>query len=305
MLAMVLSFIIISVAIINLLASNNIPFHNWFEWTRAKAAYLPFLPLDIHLLGSVWTVDITDAGFDRALFGIATCLVGSVLMWIYYHTEYQNYQRFNGQHLRAFLLNYNTTLNNGYQQAKVGAANTLNSEGQVDEMKHEIVLWITNMQWFSFRTLFIEMYLRNILFQVHRNSSYYLMLIPMAVALFAVVAAYSMLEIVRALGWYDFGLVSALSHQNTFYPFFFLLALLYYTYLRVSVSFVYDSLRQKGWITFSQMDVHSSLTEIHEAIVNQIDRWRQAQKTTVSPAFFNPPRTDSRERDRKPEVEPA
>ena len=49
---------------------------------------------------------------------------------------------------------------------------------EIEAMKKDSVLWMTNLQWMAFRAFFIEEFLRSVLFQARRNSIYALFLIP-------------------------------------------------------------------------------------------------------------------------------
>jgi hypothetical protein len=149
------------------------------------------------------------------------------------------------------------------------------AEAPVGEMKHEAALWITNLQWMAFRAFYIESYLKNILFQIRRNSSYYLLLVPLLfVALLLVVTSAMRLPEFNVLN-----LESAIYRQNSFYLFFAMLLLAYYQYLRRSVSFIWESIEQHDWFKFRELDIQDAMTKILDAYVTQLDRWRGVMKS--------------------------
>jgi len=57
-------------------------------------------------------------------------------------------------------------------------SNYVVAEKSSEEIKNDIVLWNTNMFWLAFVMFFIELFIRNILFQIRRNSIYAIVLIP-------------------------------------------------------------------------------------------------------------------------------
>jgi hypothetical protein len=149
------------------------------------------------------------------------------------------------------------------------------AEAPVDEMKHDAVLWITNLRWMAFRAFYIESYLKNILFQIRRNSSYYLLLVPVLfVALLLAVTWVMCLPEFNVLN-----LESAIYRQNSFYLFFAILLLAYYQYLRRSVSFIWESIEQHDWFKFRELDIQDAMTKILDAYVTQLDRWRGVMKS--------------------------
>ncbi|MBO0757679.1 MAG: hypothetical protein J2P54_17650, partial [Bradyrhizobiaceae bacterium] len=233
------------------------------------------LPVTLNLWVVSLTIDTSRDFFNRFVFGFASCLVGYCGMWLFYHTEYTQFQRYNGQHLKTYLVDYLSRINNNFRQIQTNAANTMLAEAPVEKMKQDAVLWITNLQWMAFRAFYIESYLKNILFQIRRNSSYYLLLVPLLFfALLLVVTSVMRLPEFNVLD-----LESPIYRQNSFYLFFAMLLLAYYQYLRRSVSFIWESIEQHDWFKFRELDIQDAMTRILDAYVTQLDRWRGVMKS--------------------------
>jgi hypothetical protein len=196
-------------------------------------------------------------------------------MWLFYHTEYAQFQRYNGQQMNNFLVDYFARINIDFRQIHTNATETILEERSVDEMKQDTALWITTLQWTAFRAFFIEWYLRNILFQIRRNSSYYLILIPL---LFIVAMALAAITLdIRQLNAFD--MRADLYKQNTFYPLFAWLLFVYYGYLSRSVSFIWESIEGRRWFKFRELNIQAALTRITDSFVVQLDRWRSMMKS--------------------------
>jgi hypothetical protein len=267
-LSIVFSAIVSFVAVANIMLSTSVDFYGAFN-TGEK------LPLTLNLWVVSLPIDISRDFFNRFVFGFLSCLVGYCVMWLFYHTEYSQFQRYNGQHLKTYLVDYLARINNNFRQIQTSAANTMLAEAPVEEMKHDAALWITDLQWMAFRAFYVESYLKNILFQIRRNSSYYLLLVPLLfIALLLVVTSVMRLPEFNVLN-----LESAIYKQNSFYLFFAMLLLAYYQYLRRSVSFIWESIAQHDWFKFHELDIQDAMTKILDAYVTQLDRWRGVMKS--------------------------
>ena len=157
----------------------------------------------------------TRSFFNRFVFAALTYFSGYFAMLLFYHTTYKNFQLNNGQQLNNFLVHYLDSINIAFREIGENAARTVTAESEsVDEMKHETVLWITNLQWMAFRVFFIEYYLRNMIFQIHRNSSYYVLLVPLAFIV-AILVTTRLFDISQLNA---FDLQSGVYRQDSFYP---------------------------------------------------------------------------------------
>ena len=209
------------------------------------------------------------------VFGSLSCLAGYFLMWFFYYTEYAQFQRNNGQQMSNFLVEYLASINSNFRQIHTNATQTILEEKDVLEMKHDTALWITNLQWTAFRAFFVEHFLRNMLFQIRRNCSYYLLLIPLCFILAILVTATAF--DIRQFNILD--LDSNVYQQNSFYPFFAWLLFTYYGYLSKSVSFIWESIEKRRWFRFQELNLQDAMTRIMDFYVVQLDRWRSMMKS--------------------------
>jgi hypothetical protein len=267
-LSILFSFIVSVVAVANLLLSTSIDFYSLLGLAGR-------LPLDIELLGTKWELNLAQDVFNKMIFGSLSCLSGYSIMWFFYHTEYAQFQRYNGQQMNNFLVDYLANINSSFRQIHTNATQTILEEKDVNEMKHDTALWITNLQWTAFRAFFIEHFLKNMLFQIRRNSSYYLLLIPLFFILSIFIASY--VFHIPQFNVFDFN--SEVYRQNTFYLFFAWLLFTYYGYLSRSVTFIWESIDGRGWFKFRELNIQDAMTRIMDSYVVQLDRWRSMMKS--------------------------
>jgi hypothetical protein len=212
-------------------------------------------------------------------------------MLLFYHLEYDQFQRNNGNYMNTYLVTYLSDINNHFTNIKAYVAGTVVSNQAAEEMTKETVLWVTTLQWMAFRVFYIEQFFRNILFQIHRNSGYNLVFVPLLFvgALLILAYAFNM----RELNIFDFG--SALYQQNSFYFFFALLVLAYYRYLKKSLTFTWQAIERRRWHRFRQLELDGAMANIMEAYVNQLVLWREAFRgRSASPPQPTPPASPTR-----------
>lgn len=258
-LSVLFSVIVSVVAVVNILFSTSVDFYRLV--TAADSERLALLGLELN---------VRDY-FNKFAFAVLTCFAGYFVMMLFYHTTYKNFQLNNGQQLNNYLVHYLDGINIAFREIGENAARTVTAEEeQVDQMKHETVLWITNLQWMGFRVFFIEYFLRNVIFQVHRNSSYYVLLVPLAFVLAMVATAYML-----GIGQLNvFDPQSDVYRQDSFYVVFLVLLLVCYRYLRKSVSLISQFIDKRQWSKFKQLNIQVSMTKTLHAYVEQLHRWR-------------------------------
>lgn len=234
------------------------------------------------LVGS-WYVVGSDV--NKITLALLSTLAGIVIMWIFYGRRLEPYQTHNGQYLANYLQQYMNNIRDHYREARgiaVGVAQ--GARGSEEQVKTETVLWITNMQWLGFRLFFIEVYLRNILFQIHRNTSYWILLTPPILGAILLVIGYLLYRVNLFIP------ISALGEQSFLFAacailFFWMLSAAYWIYLRKSVSFVFNSVNQLGWPKFSTIRIQDGMTHILETYVAEL----VMLKTMHAPQAFHAP----------------
>jgi hypothetical protein len=226
------------------------------------------------------TLHLFDMSFDtepfvnKFIFGIVSCLIGYVLLFVIYNMQYARYQGNNGQQMNKYLIDYLSGINITFQKITANAAQLLLDEPDAETMKKETETLITNLQWVAFRVLFIELFLRNVLFQIRRNSSFYVLVVPIFFVLVLLFTAHEF-----AIEEFNiFDLRSNLYHLNSFYIAFPLLLVACYGYLKDSLSVISEFIGQRRWSKFYQLKLHETMTKTLDGYVNQIIRWRGVNK---------------------------
>jgi hypothetical protein len=123
------------------------------------------------------------------------------------------------------------------------------------------------------------------LFQIHRNSTYFVIFVPLAFfAAIVGIAAYSGIGQLNVLS-----LDAEIYRQNSFYVFFAMLLLACYRYLRDALSFIWLSIfpkldeatgdRVSSWTKFRDLNLQGSVTRTLDAYIDSLDRWRGMMKS--------------------------
>jgi len=265
-LSVLFSFIVAFIFIVNIFYSSSINFAAFLS--AIEGFSIPYL-IDIPYTGLVITIDRDD--INRGVFGFLSCMLGILMMWIFYQTEYSHFQRNNGRELNNFLTRYLAQLNADFKTVERNAmASIVGSQDSEQNLNQQSLTGVVNMQWLAFRVFFIESFLRSIVYQILRNSSYYLLFVPVAFFITIFVIAY-------LVGFAEMRLLhgdSAIYQQNTFYLFFFLMLVLYFGYLKRSVEFVLDSIREQEWTQFHTLNVHEAMSAVIEKYTSEIVFYR-------------------------------
>jgi hypothetical protein len=257
-LAVVFSFIVSLVAVANVTISASVDFYHAFNLANVEV-----------ISGSLAYLDINEEQLNKGLFGLVSCGLGYLLMWMFYQMAYDQAQRHNGRELDNLLVSYLSKINARFNSIHGRATHAVVGDANVDEMKKETVLWITILHWMAFRVFFIEEFLRSILFQIRRNSIYALFLVPafFIILMIATAAIFG----VHQLNILD--LSSSIYKQSTFYVAFPLLLYAYYKYLIGSLDPMSESIEAR-WATFQKLNVIDALSRIMESYAGQLDQWR-------------------------------
>jgi len=262
-LSVIFSFIVAIVLLGNIFYSERIDFFSLL-WNHNN-----IMTIEFNIFNSHYNHIISKSSINKAIFGILSCCLGMTTMWIFYKTEYSNFQQNNGRELNNFLTHYLDHLSFNFKSVQVESGNVM-KEKDVNVISEKSVLWFITLQWIAFRVFFIESFLRTIIFQILRNSGYYISFVPL-----------SFLFTILSIGHYaNFSQVNVLEaqsniyQQNSFYVFFAILLSVYYRYLKNSVSFIMESVREQEWTQFHDLNMHHTLTTLIEAYTNEIALWR-------------------------------
>ena len=228
--------------------------------------------LDAHaLLGLTGPVvlgplEMSRLDINQAVFGAISMLFGAFLMWIIYFVEYVPYQRNNFRELSNFITRYLARLNDHFRTAAGQAKSvTVGQETDAAKFAHSARKWHTNVLWIALRIFFIESYVRNIMFQMLRNSGYYLVFVPL---LFTAVLAglnLAMPEFNVGARIADLGII--------FLVLFVVLLSIYVHFLRRSMTSI-DEINQDEWIGFDSLLLEDVLGDIVGKYAEDVGYWK-------------------------------
>jgi hypothetical protein len=261
-LAGIFSLIVSVVAVANVTASTSVDFYRILNLasTAPVSDSLAFLA-------------IGQEEFNKVMFGLVSCALGYLLMWMFYNMAYDQAQRHNGREMDNLLVGYLANISIRFNKIHASATQAVVGDAEVNEMKRETVLWIANLHWMALRVFFIEEFLRNILFQIRRNSIYALFLVPAIFIVLMIATAY-------VFGIHQLNLTdldSNIYRQNSFYILFPLLLYAYYRYLIGSLIPMSESIEGK-WSKFRDLNVIDAMTRVMESYAVQLDQWRSRFK---------------------------
>jgi hypothetical protein len=201
--------------------------------------------------------------------GAGSCLAAAAVMWALYYAEYSPYQRNTAREMANFLTRYLARVNDHYRTA-VGKAKsvTVGQERDSERLADEARLWSLNISWIALRVFFIETYVRNVVFQITRNSSYYLIFVPagflaglvMVLGLLAAFTGLSPFVTVLSLGW-------------VFLTLFVLIAVLYGFFLSTSMKAL-EEIDQGEWISFHTLRLNQVLGEVVGKYAEDVGYWK-------------------------------
>jgi hypothetical protein len=176
------SFVVAIVALVNMTLSTSVDFYS-------------SLPASAQLLFSSYDLDreflMTREFINSAIFGCISCIAGFFLILFLYRTDYSPCQIYNSQQMSTYIAVYLGDLNDNFRQAHGNAHETILEEKDVDEMRRDATLWVTNLQWMAFRAFILERYLGYFLRQIHSVANFYLFAIPIVFVVVIVTTSYA------------------------------------------------------------------------------------------------------------------
>ena len=264
-------------SIVSIVLIGNIFYSEYVDFFSILQMQDNITTIEFDLFNNHYKYIMDKLSINKAIFGALSCCLGMATMWIFYQTEYSPFQRNNGRELNNFLTRYLAQLYGNFRSVEANARGAIVGEKDVSVIKEKSVLWFITLQWIAFRFFFIESFLRTIIFQILRNSSYYLVFVPLifliAILFIGHYANFSQVNIFEAK--------SNIYQQNSFYVFFAILLSVYYRYLKNSVSFIMESIREHEWTQFHDLNMDHTLITLIETYTGEIAFWRHRLKPGV------------------------
>ncbi|WP_339335410.1 hypothetical protein [uncultured Maricaulis sp.] len=212
---------------------------------------------------------MSGADMNQAFFGALSTLGAAFLMWLIYFVEYVPYQRNNFRELSNFITRYLARLNDHFRTAAGQAKSvTVGQETDADKVSHAARQWHTNVLWIAMRIFFIESFMRNIMFQMLRNSGYYLVFVPV---LFLAVLAGLNIGLTELSG---FDVSARLADLGIIFVLLFVsLLAIYGVFLRRSMMSI-DEINQDEWIGFDSLLLENVLGDIVGKYAEDVGYWK-------------------------------
>jgi len=116
---------------------------------------------------------------NKSCFALLTFLMALAITAFYYRNPYTHYQSQNRVHLINFMTSYSALLVSNFTRAESQSRGSFSGDQSGPAAKEHSKIWFMNMQWIAHRLFFVEIFLRSILFQIKRNSGYYILGIPL------------------------------------------------------------------------------------------------------------------------------
>jgi ABC-type multidrug transport system fused ATPase/permease subunit len=252
------TLIVSAVLIVNLTVPTSIEFYQRLGLGEVlpPTYRVPFLGVELH----------TATEINKLMFALVSCFLGFGLMWMFNNLAYEQSQRYNGQQMHTFLMNYLSDISNHFHAVRGSATQSVIREAQVEEMKRETVVWITDLHWMSIRMQFIKQFLRNILFQIHRNRAFALVIVPLFFALLLFVASW-------LLALFEILALGSNLHNYWFYPLFLWLLYEYGRYLTRALVPLSESINEDEYVRL-RLGLIDAMSEIMASYAGQLDQFR-------------------------------
>lgn len=127
------------------------------------------------------SAQFTDELISRWAFALASFVIAITLVGFYYRNPYTHYQSQNRVHLINLMTSYSALLVSNYKKAESNSRGSFSGDQSGPSAREHAKIWFLNMQWIAFRLFCVEMFLRSIIFQIKRNSGYYIAGMPLLI----------------------------------------------------------------------------------------------------------------------------
>jgi hypothetical protein len=252
------TLVVSAVLILNLTVPTSIEFYQRLGLGESlpPTYSVPFLEVELY----------TATEINKLMFALVSCFLGFGLMWMFNNLAYEQSQRYNGQQLHTFLMNYLSDISNHFHGIRGSATQAVVDDTEVEEMKRQTVLWITNLHWMPIRMQFIKQFLRNILFQIHRNWAFALFIVPLLFGLLLVAAFW-------LLALFELFVLGPNVHNYWFYPLFLWLLYEYGRNLTHALAPMTESIKEDEYVRL-RLGLVDEMTRIMASYAGQLDQWR-------------------------------
>lgn len=246
----------------------------WFSGILTTALIVNLLYNDGHVINFAIVfgnaeLPVADEAINSLGFGLLSNLGAAFIMWLLYYTGYAPFQRNNARELANYLTRYLARVNDHYRTSIANAKSiTVGQEKDTQRLAAEARKWHLITIWLAFRVYFVETYVRNVVYQINRNSTYYLVFVPtifiLAIAGIFVILSnlglFNPFERIAELGWV-FGVL------------FVTVVATYISFLTNAMGSL-DEIDQGEWISFSTLRLDEVMGEIVGKYAEDVGYWK-------------------------------
>lgn len=228
---------------------------------NARRLMLTFSVLLLAATGLVFAAPV------EAYQKLAGCVVVMVLMAVAQTFGYKNQQQHAIRELRSFLTRYLGRISDRFREVTGNARGvTVGDETDSQMLSTSAIKWHKVMMWLPFRTFFIETFVRNVLYQIDRNSGYYLYIFVPALAVCAAIVGYSISE----------GLFTPPTRDTLVehYPLLGYLGVIIVYFHYITKVVIADELDQADWLGFDDLNVSAAMDEVVGKYAEDVGFWK-------------------------------
>lgn len=198
---------------------------------------------------------------------LALCAATVALMFIWHNAGYQKQQQHNVRELRSFLTRYLGRISDRYREATgIARGVTVGDETDSKKLSEAARKWHKIMIWMPFRTFFIECFVRNVLYQINRNCTYYLYIVPLTLLLIAGAA-------VLAVETHWIALADFTTIEGAALIVGFLFVALFYVE-RINKVVIAEELDQLDWLGYDNLNVSAAMDDVVGKYAEDVGFWK-------------------------------
>ncbi|MEI9887709.1 MAG: hypothetical protein WDN08_14645 [Rhizomicrobium sp.] len=219
-------------------------------------------------ISAVNLVPETAEAFDLLLYVVVCVAFGGSLGL--FRLFYSNATRNNGQHFNYFVQTYFGRLLNQHKSAAASFASVLNDRtSDLETVEVNANVWFLNLHWLSARQWFLELYVRNMIFQIARNLWLSYLTVPLFLGI-AVGIYFGLLSLAPLIPGIHLTLWAPHWTAWTVSVPWLLLLLIYGWALTGLLNEFWHEITSHGWLGFQTMDVNGVIERNIGPIVREI-----------------------------------
>ncbi len=244
---------------------------------RTLVSILSFLTLAAAAAAYSAAMRLLPAGAAISAESLVATLISGVAVLVVYGVVaylvqllYNNDQRQNMREFSDFLTRYLSLVSNRFREASANASRVIQGdERDSKRLSSNAQKWHKIMIWLGLRPFFIESFVRNVIFQIRRNSKYYvagavLLFFAFGPAVFvgtaSALAAREVLGGLSAAGWAFVGVVYLICAFGGMAV--------------INKPVIFDELNQTNWLGYDNLDVGRQMDEVIGKFAEEIGLWR-------------------------------